>query len=581
MGLTMTIKKTAAAYARFSTDRQLDRSITDQLADCQTFADRERIQIVATYRDEERTSATLFDRDGLLQMMRAAKERRFQAIIVESLDRLSRDQEDLPALFKRLEFYDVELITLNEGVADHIKVGLRGLVGPIQLRDIADKVRRGHRGRAREGKIPGSLPYGYRRPPGKPLDAEIDPDKAKIVRRIFEEYVAGRSPRAIAFGLMKDNVPFAGGRIWNYQNIIGGGSGRHGMLGNRLYVGELHWGTSRRKLSPETGKKVKRPALPGDLVVTQLPHLRIVEQSLFDAANELRSSRARTHFGPGGRCKRSGPFIARSNHLLAGLLRCGGCGSVMRIQSVTRGVPYASCTAAARVGNCDHDRTYNLDVLQAAVLEGMREHLTDPEALAEAARAYHERWSERERQNRTDAASIRKQLNRVQVQIDRLVAAIMHTGTPIPELTDRLQPLEIERAGLTERLRLVDAETNVVQLHPAAITSYRANVIKLHEALSRDALTLENRQAFRNLIDSIVMHPSPKHRGMKQPYEFTPMGRLSAIMGGIDLFPTTRSADEILQSEGVSACAIKTNRGTAAGRTGSRARCGSRDRRRR
>jgi hypothetical protein len=43
---------------------------------------------------------TMFDRDGLLALMKSAQRREFQAVITECPDRLSRDIEDLPAILK-------------------------------------------------------------------------------------------------------------------------------------------------------------------------------------------------------------------------------------------------------------------------------------------------------------------------------------------------------------------------------------------------------------------------------------------------------------------------------------------------
>jgi site-specific DNA recombinase len=153
----------------------------------------------------------------------------------------------------------------------------------------------------------------------------------------------------------------------------------------------------------------------------------------------------------------------------------------------------------------------------------------------EAARAFHAEWAAREKKTRGDAAQTRKQLNRIQMQIDRLVVAIRDSDVPVHDLLPQLKPLDAERAGLMERLRLIEANNNVVHLHPNVIEAYSLNVEKLHAALTLDSMSAENRTAFRNVIDTIVVHPT----GKRMAYEFTPYGRLSAIMG-VDLFPTAR-----------------------------------------
>ena len=66
-------QKTAALYARFSSDLQNDRSIEDQFAICRTYAAREGVNIIREFEDRAKTSATLFDRDGFLELMQEAK----------------------------------------------------------------------------------------------------------------------------------------------------------------------------------------------------------------------------------------------------------------------------------------------------------------------------------------------------------------------------------------------------------------------------------------------------------------------------------------------------------------------------
>lgn len=119
----------AAIYARFSSDLQRDRSIEDQVALCQSYAAREGFPVVRLYEDRARSGASIFGRDGLMQLMEASRDRLFDVVVVEALDRLSRDQEDLAGLYKRLAFAGIEIRAVHDGVADQIQVGIRGLVG--------------------------------------------------------------------------------------------------------------------------------------------------------------------------------------------------------------------------------------------------------------------------------------------------------------------------------------------------------------------------------------------------------------------------------------------------------------------
>ena len=254
----MTKPRTAALYARFSSDIQKDVSIDDQFALCETYAKREGLKVISRFSDRAKSGSSLFDRDQLLELMIAAKARKYDAILVESLDRLSRDTADLAGLFKKLKFYGVDLLTVNEGQATDLHVGLRGIVGAMYLKDLGDKVRRHHFGRVREGKVMGIVTYGYKSVAGKPGEREIDPDKAAVVRRIFAEYAKGVSPRDIALGLTRDGIASPNGaEAWSQQTVMGGGA-RGGMIGNRIYIGELTYNKYHTVRDPETGGKPRQ-----------------------------------------------------------------------------------------------------------------------------------------------------------------------------------------------------------------------------------------------------------------------------------------------------------------------------------
>ena len=85
----------AVIYARFSTELQNEKSTDDQIALCRAYANRQKIDVIATFEDKARCGASVFGRDGLMQLMNAARQRLFDVVIVEALDRLSRDMEDL------------------------------------------------------------------------------------------------------------------------------------------------------------------------------------------------------------------------------------------------------------------------------------------------------------------------------------------------------------------------------------------------------------------------------------------------------------------------------------------------------
>lgn len=136
----------AAIYARYSTDLQRDRSIEDQVALCRGFAERQGLTVAAVYSDRARTSASLIGREGLQDLLAEIYAGRFEAVIVEAFDRISRDQENLAHVHKRLCFANVELLTVNDGAADTLRIGMHGLFGELWMEGHRKKVHRGQAG---------------------------------------------------------------------------------------------------------------------------------------------------------------------------------------------------------------------------------------------------------------------------------------------------------------------------------------------------------------------------------------------------------------------------------------------------
>ena len=132
-----------AIYARYSTDNQNVVSIEDQFRICREQAGRERWQIVDTYHDAAISGASVILRPGVQSLLQDAQRGRFDIVLAEALDRVSRDQADVATLFKHLRFAGVQIVTLAEGEISELHVGLKGTMNALFLKDLAAKTHRG------------------------------------------------------------------------------------------------------------------------------------------------------------------------------------------------------------------------------------------------------------------------------------------------------------------------------------------------------------------------------------------------------------------------------------------------------
>jgi site-specific DNA recombinase len=226
----------AGLYARVSSDLQSADSIEDQLRMCNERAAKEGWQVVERYFDQGISGASLI-RPGIQKLLQDAAARKFDIIVTESLDRVSRDQEDIAHVSKRMRFLGTRIVTLSEGEVNELHVGLKGTMGALYLKDLVDKTRRGLRGRIEAGRSGGGNSYGYdvvRKigESGEPVRGKrrINPQQAAIIVRIFKDYARGISPRAIAKQLNREGVPSPSGKGWGPSTIHGNWQRGTGIL---------------------------------------------------------------------------------------------------------------------------------------------------------------------------------------------------------------------------------------------------------------------------------------------------------------------------------------------------------------
>jgi len=513
--------KRVALYARFSSEKQNDRSATDQLDLCRAWAERQGYVVVEEYRDEAVSGASRINRMGLGRLMRDARERRFDLVVCEALDRLSRDQADLATIRKELNFLEIGISTLQDGEVGALHIGVKGLLGELYLADLAQKTRRGLRARVTAGGTGGGLSYGYRAVEGKPGELVIDEQQATVVRRIFAEYVAGRSPRAICVDLNRDGIAGPRGGHWRASALNGSRVRQNGLLQNRLYAGEVVWNRQRFIKDPSTGKRVSRPNPERDWVRVPAPHLAIVEPELFQQAI---SSKARHG-------EQMNPVEARKpRHLLSGLVKCECCGASFIVVYGDR----LGCASTKETGTCDNRGTIPRTEIEERVLTALATKLAAPELIAAFVKEYQAERRRLAATTRNERENRVAKLATLRRGIARLVDAIVD-GTATKTMTERLQAMEAEAEQLETALASID-DDSVVTLHPGTAEKYRRMVADLqkHVAGMRSGQPAEQViEQVRGLIDRIEIgrvSTNPKSRKAKSPAPVTVYGALARLL---------------------------------------------------
>ena len=494
----------AVIYARYSSDLQRDASIEDQIRLCRARIEREGWHYLYAYTDRAISGSSAL-RPAYQSLLDDARNGRFNIVVAEALDRLSRDQEDVAGLFKRLRFADIRLFTLAEGEITELHVGLKGAMNALFLKDLAQKTRRGLEGRVRQGRAGGGLCFGYdvireHDVRGEPIHGgrKINEAEAAVVRRIFTAFASGQSPRAIALSLNAERIAGPHGETWGPSTIYGNWRRGTGILNNELYIGKLVWNRQRYVKDPATGKRQARPNPPDEWITREVPDLRIVDDRLWNEvkARERHVRHALMHDNVGVRAERA----RRPVYLLSNLLKCGVCGGGFSKVSQH----HYGCSNARNRGTCDNLLTVRRDVLEASVLSGLKTHLMTPELAKEFAAEYHRELNRLNAARDENYLRRKEELDRVERQIRAIIDAIKD-GLRTPGMKEELFALEGRKQKLVAEVK--HAQPPSPRLHPMLADLYRQRVEHLHEELNRPELRAEAAEALRALIDEVRLIP--------------------------------------------------------------------------
>ncbi len=520
----------AVIYARFSTDLQNEKSIDDQVALCRKYAEHAGLTIVDTYADRAKSGSSTVDRQAWQKFMRDADAHMFDAVVTEDIDRISRSEADFHAARRRLSFLGVKIHTVHGGEITNIEGSVRAMLSALYLENLAHKTRRGLAGVVAQGRLPGGRVYGYRSVPAKPGQFEIDEEQAGVIRRIFREYVAGRTPRDIARDLTRERVPAPRGGRWAASTLNGSSRRVNGILRNPLYAGRIIWGRQRMVHDPDTGRRVPRVNPKSAWHEKDVPHLAIIDRELFDAAQRRKAERSKGHPA----------HHKRPRHILSGLLRCGGCGGGMSVSGKDKsGRARLYCTAHRESGTCPAPRTFYLCTVENAVLSQLRSELRYPTVIAEFARTYAEERKRLAQSTRKDRARLERRRGGARVELERAFKAYTKGLVPEDVAEKEIAALRVECDQLDRELNAAPLPQNVT-LHPTALARYEDQLARLQETLAQGSAAgdIEAAAAIRDLIEKVIVRPDSDRPGgvVVEIY-----GRLDALLHSGDAANRMRS----------------------------------------
>jgi site-specific DNA recombinase len=490
----------AAIYARYSDLNQNDSSIEQQFRLLRSRAEAEGWTVTAEFEDRAYTGTNTF-RPGFQAMREAAMNGSFDMILTESVDRLNRDLEDGAGLYKRLRYRGVTIFTLLEGEVNEMTIAFKGGMASMYSKDLGRRVYRGLEQRVLEGASGGGWSYGYdihrqwdsrgKRVGGNRV---INEEQAKIVRRIFTEYANGKSPRKIAHELNAEGVRTQSGGLWRDSTIYGNRRRGTGIINNSLYIGEILWSRQKFTRDPDTGRATGKLNDESKWVRSEAPHLRIVDQELWDRVKSMQRALDIKSVSNAGK--------QRPKRLFSFLITCGECGGGMAMVSQTG----YGCSNARNKGPsvCSNRLCIKEDTLKETVFNALQKHVMHPALCEVFARIYVEHIERVRASNSAAADQNTGDLRKTEQAIEKLADAIA-SGIDPSLLWAKSEELLARKRQLQHALeQRADAPVFVL---PDMSKRYRKAIDEVIASFNQPEHHEQSARRIRDLIDKIVLTP--------------------------------------------------------------------------
>lgn len=340
-------KKKAALYVRVSTRYQVDKdSLPFQRKKLKEYCKFLGIEDFVIFEDDG-YSAKNTDRPHFQEMMSRVRDGEFSHLIVWKVDRVSRNLLDFAAMYQELKDHKVTFISMNEQFDTSTAIGEAMLkiiliFAELERNMTSERVTGIMLDRAEQGLWNGArMPVGYRWNPEIKFP-EPDPEEAKIVQFIFDEYERVRSTTKIARYLNHNQIASKRGGQWTSKLI-------RDIIRSPFYIGTYRYNlreSGRGPLKPES-----------EWIVRENNHPAIIAKEQFDRCNAIMDEN--------GTSRDTSELRARKYvHTFSGRLVCGKCGANM-IASKDRARANGwrpsmyRCAQRSRMMDCDNSKTVN------------------------------------------------------------------------------------------------------------------------------------------------------------------------------------------------------------------------------
>lgn len=430
---------TAVIYARVSTRSQEDNaSLESQMSECRKYAADNNYTVTKEVK-EVYSGHYLFDRPLLNETRDEIRQGRFDALIVYDVDRLSRNVPHLGILLDECQRFNTRLVFVR-GDFEHSPEGMllfsiRGYLAEAERLKIIERTTRGRRAKAKAGTLSFKRKlYGYQL--NEKGGREIYEPEAEVVKRLFRDFLAGKSLREIAKELNDARIPTPSNKSVWWANSVAV------ILKNPAYKGNTVIFRQKKESRYEAGERIvttKNQPASENMELPEGTTPAIISEKDFEAAQRMLIKNKKQKRG-----------MAKRDFLLRGLIRCAACGRLCS--------PQVSYSYKAYVCTSKQNPTLNCKTKMCSAAEA--EQLVWSEVLKIIKRpSLIEKLLKKNRPAR-DLKPLQNSINRIEKEIRTLILRAESVDDESWEIIkERLGEKRSDLAKLKRQKAEIEAET--------------------------------------------------------------------------------------------------------------------------
>jgi DNA invertase Pin-like site-specific DNA recombinase len=534
---------TIAIYSRKSRYTGKGESIGNQIDLCREY-------IRTHYGDAAAEHAVVFEDEGFSggnlnrpdfkKMMTAAKDRKFKAIVVYRLDRISRNISDFSSLIEELGRLGIDFVSIRESFDTSSPMGrammyIASVFSQLERETIAERIRDNMHELAKTGRwLGGTTPTGYASESVKSITVDgktkkacklkLLPDEAEIIYKIFDLYEQYDSLTMTETELLRQGIKTKTGRsftrfsiksiLQNPVYLIADKDAYQYFVDNEaeLFAPESDFDGVRGVLAYNRSDQEKSRATVynpiSEWIVSVGEHPGIISSNRWIRVQEsLERNKSKSYHKSRG-----------NEALLTGLLWCS-CGSRMYPKVTGRKTadgqvvfPYMCKLKERSRRELCNVRNANGNLLDAAICEQVK-HLADHSSdfmkqLEKAKSAHAGNRSEFE----TKLSSLRKEQAETQRKINALIDSLADFGdsTAAVHLKKRIEELNAQDAALSSRIRELESLTDEGVLAGMEFDLMRQLLTVFHDNID-DMTVTQKRAAIRTVVRKVVWDGKVAH----------------------------------------------------------------------